>query len=86
MGLCKDFPRQLASEILDHLFQTNPLEVRAGSALLKTGLEWKGSKTTTYRGPCCSPETQGKIAPGGTLYLLGPKAPPFQETLSPAQP
>lgn len=45
-GLCKDFPRwRLASEVLDRPLPTNPLEVRAGSALLKIRLEWKGSKT-----------------------------------------
>lgn len=44
LGPCNNFPRHLASEVLDHL------KARADDALLELRLEWKGSKDRAHRG------------------------------------
>lgn len=71
-ALCKDFPRRLASEVLDRLLPTNPLEVRVHSALPKIMLEWRDPRPGITEGTAAvqKPRESCPHTPG-TVWMAG---------------
>lgn len=66
MGLCKDFPRWwLVSEVLDCPLPTNPLEVRAGSALLKNQAGMEGTQDQALQKAHLQSRNPGENCVGG---------------------